>query len=327
MDSIDYRKKVASNLDTVKEKMNMILRGENLADVEDILARIDVSGETPYWFKKLKDGCGVPVKDGKTIGSILEKLVVCVIEKYILLSEKQLSINPAKGVDIPELELGIKSPSTNYCTSEPYFSAYERLLGNEYDAIIMLTDFQKTKGESNLNLRIVDVRYLHGTEIADQKLCKTAKQVRDNTSLDDNSIKKLFRFFAYVNQSDWEAKRILELINRVVIGKKDVVKELSLYQSKFEKDNRAKAKKNNPLLDPSIMTRLQSCASFKPVEQGVICAADNWVIDNQKDNGRYPNDNEWNRLLKSPLDGKITMSFALQWRYNFGGVFRCHPKR
>ena len=35
-----------------------------------------------------------------------------------------------------------------------------------------------------------------------------------------------------------------------------------------------------------------------------------------------PNDNEWVRFLKSPLDGKIGMSFALQWRYSFGSFFR-----
>lgn len=33
------------------------------------------------------------------------------------------------------------------------------------------------------------------------------------------------------------------------------------------------------------------------------------------------NDDEWNRFLASPLDGKIGMSLALQWRYNFGSLF------
>jgi hypothetical protein len=56
-----------------------------------------------------------------------------------------LQINPARGVDIPQLQLGIKSPSENYCTSEPFFSAYERLISNEHDAVILLTDYQTQK--------------------------------------------------------------------------------------------------------------------------------------------------------------------------------------
>jgi hypothetical protein len=59
----------------------------------------------------------------------------------------------------------------------------------------------------------------------------------------------------------------------------------------------------------------------QPLELGVIDAADNWVAAVQKDLGRFPNDNEWNRLITSPLDGAIGMSFALQWRYNFGRLF------
>ena len=39
------------------------------------------------------------------------------------------------------------------------------------------------------------------------------------------------------------------------------------------------------------------------------------------DQQTLPN-NEWNRLLVSPLNGQIGMSFALQWRYNFARVFR-----
>ncbi len=56
-----------------------------------------------------------------------------------------LRINPARGVDLPDLDIGIKSPSKNFCTSEPFFSVYERLLGSEYDALILLTDYQTAK--------------------------------------------------------------------------------------------------------------------------------------------------------------------------------------
>ena len=325
MDSQQYRNKVESNLDKIKIMMNKVLSGNNLQEIESILERIDVSGSVPDWFIMLKNGRGVPTKDGKTIGSILEKLLVCVLEKYILVDAPfKLSVNPARGVDIPELELGVKSPSTNFCTSEPYFSAYERLLGNEYDAIILLTDFQNTKGKSILELQIMDIKYLRGSEIADMNLCNYAKQIRDNSNLDSMSVKKLIRFFAYINQSDWEAKRILELIDEVIIKKSDINKVLDRISKKFNKDNEKRAKEKKLPLNPDILGRLKKIIDFKPnaIEQGVICAADNWVIDNQSDNGRYPNDNEWRRFKYSPLDGKITMSFALQWRYNFGGIFK-----
>ena len=55
---------------------------------------------------------------------------------------------------------------------------------------------------------------------------------------------------------------------------------------------------------------------------GIVDAADNWVVENYKDVARLPNENEWTRLLASSLDGRIGMSFALQWRYNFGRIFR-----
>jgi hypothetical protein len=60
---------------------------------------------------------------------------------------------------------------------------------------------------------------------------------------------------------------------------------------------------------------------------GVIDACDNWVVEVHKDFGRMPNDNEWQRLANGPLDGTIGMSFALQWRYNFGPLFGMPGKR
>ena len=60
---------------------------------------------------------------------------------------------------------------------------------------------------------------------------------------------------------------------------------------------------------------------ISPLHLGVIDAADNWVVETQKEFGRLPNDNEWQRMLAGPLDGRIGISAALQWRYNFGKVF------
>ena len=319
-----YRTLVFSHLETIKSKMNEVLKGENLDDISSILQRIDVSGVLPQWYTTLRDSHGLPFSDGKTIGSVLEKLLVCVIEKYVINQPGfTLSVNPARGVDIPELELGIKSPSENMCTSEPYFSAYERLLGNEYDAIVMLTDLQeKKKLKSRVTpLQVKKIRYLTGTEIADENLCTTARLFRDKFAHDPNTLKKVVRFLAYINQSDWEGSRILELINEVIINDKPFDESLDAICKKFIVANKRYKRDNKPLLDNEILHRLERIGNIQPLYLGIVNAADNWVIENQKDNGRYPNDNEWRRFMSSPLNGKITMSFALQWRYNFGGVF------
>lgn len=67
-----------------------------------------------------------------------------------------LGINPARGVDLPDIDLGIKSPSQNYCTSEPFFSAYERLLGSEHDMVVLLTDYQTAKKTPPLRMNLAN---------------------------------------------------------------------------------------------------------------------------------------------------------------------------
>ena len=317
---IENKNKVIENVPLILDKLNEVLNGDHLDEISPILSRIDRTGRLPVWFDSLQNHGRLPNLDGKTVGSVIEKLLVCVLEKYVFNSELQLSVNPARGVDIPELELGVKSPSTNYCTSEPYFSAYERILGNEYDAIVLLTNYQEAKNISPFSLQIINIRYLKGTEIADIKLCRLARLVRERY---ENELvrKKAIRFLSYVNQSDWEANCILKLIERVMLGHTNLSTLLNSFQRDFDSKNARYEREGKPLIPQESLERLQEIRSFTPVDQGIINAAENWVILTQKDNGRYVNDNEWHRFLTSPLDGKIGMSFALQWRYNFGQLF------
>lgn len=285
------------------------------------MKRIDSTGNLPSWFNTLQNEGRLPNLDGKTVGSVIEKLLVCVLEKYVFNSEVALNVNPAKGVDIPELELGVKSPSTNYYTSEPYFSAYERLLGNEYDAIILLTNYQEAKTRTPFRLQILEIKYLNKTEIADSKLCTMAKSIR-NLYGDELILKKTMRFLSYVNQSDWEANAIVKLMESVLIDGKNLVTTIHLIEKDFKRKNRKALKDGKIPIPQESLERILGIKEMTPDIQAIINAAENWVILTQKDNGRYPNDNEWNRFLRSPLDGKIGMSFALQWRYNFGSLFR-----
>lgn len=320
----ENKQKIIDNIPLILEKLNNVLNGQHLDEIAPILSELDRAGHLPKWFDSLQNDGRLPNLDGKTVGSVIEKLLVCVLIKYVFHSELHLSVNPARGVDIPELELGVKSPSTNYCTSEPYFSAYERILGNEYDAIILLTNYQEAKNITPFSLQILQIRYLRGTEIADVKLCGLAKSVRERFS-DELLIKKAIRFLAYVNQSDWEASCILKLMNNVILEGANLTDQISDFRREFERKNATYERTGKPLLPQDSLDRLLAIQNITPSEHAIITAAENWVILTQKDNGRYPNDNEWHRFLTSPLDGKIGMSFALQWRYNFGSLFHAEP--
>jgi hypothetical protein len=314
------KQKVMDNIPIILEKLNEVLNGQHLEIIEPVLSRIDRTGHLPHWYHTLQSDGRLPNLDGKTVGSVIEKLLVCVLEIFVFESELQLSVNPARGVDIPELELGVKSPSTNYCTSEPYFSAYERLLGNEYDAIILLTNYQEAKNRTPFSLQILQIKYLEGTEIADAKLCRLAKNIRDKYP-DELFQKKAIRFLSYVNQSDWEANCILKLFDSLLIKEADENRTINAIHNEFNRKNRQYLEQGKTLIPEDSLDRLLAIRNITPIEQGVIIAADNWVILTQKDSGRFPNDNEWHRFQTSPLNGKIGMSFALQWRYNFGGLF------
>lgn len=324
MTQVEYRDLVKFHVEDVKNHLNLALKGKNLNDIESILVRMHTPHDLPSWFTYLKEHKGLPYGDGKTIGSIVEKLLVCIIERYVLepISPLNLSVNPARGVDVPELNLGIKSPSENMCTSEPYFSAYERLLGNEFDVLVLLTNFQSVKDSRPIPLQIESIKYLDHTEVADKNLCDTARKIRDILADDEGSLQKVVRFLAYINQSDWEGHRILEIINQVLVEGRDLHRVMLMVTRKFTIDNRRLEREGKPILDKEILKRLKNIEAITPSHIGIIKAADDWVIKNQKDNGRFPNENEWRRFLHSPLNGKISMSFALQWRYNFGPIFR-----
>lgn len=316
----EYKQRIIDNIPLVMEKLNEVLNGQKLREIEPIMRRIDRSGTVPPWFTMLRDEGRLPNLDGKTVGSVIEKFLVCILEKYIFNGTLQLSINPARGVDIPELELGVKSPSTNFDTSEPYFSAYERLLGNEYDAIVLLTNYQEAKGVTPFRLQILQARYLRGTEIADQNLCAYARTLREKYP-DELFLKKAMRFLSYVNHSDWEANCILKLFDEVLINEHNLATILRRFERDFSTKNSRNIREGKAVIPQDSLDRLKAISDITPTSQAIINAAENWVILSQKDNGRYPNENEWHRFQSSPLNGKIGMSFALQWRYNFRTLF------
>jgi hypothetical protein len=318
------RHAVRDNLSEVMSSLNSALRGENLETLESVIARLARDGQLPHWYEELRTRKTIANLDGKTIGSILEMLLVAVLETSLFAKDGLiLRVNAARSVDLPDLDLGVKSPSKNYCTSEPFFSAYERLYGNEHDCLVLLTDYQEAKkSKGHFKLQVESWKYMKGSEVADQELCRIALTHRQwLVSHDESTAKRVFRFLCFVNQGDWRARWLLLLLDRMADDVSDFNKISHEIERDYTKQNKIRAKRNREPLPEADLIALRRVFAVTPRYLGVINQLDNWVTEFLKDASRAPNDNEWARILQSPLDGKIGMSFALQWRYNFGKVF------
>ncbi|MDM8549521.1 hypothetical protein QUF72_05565 [Desulfobacterales bacterium HSG2] len=317
------RQQVRDRLHESVEELNKALDGYDLETLEPVLKRISSGQGFPHWYPNLKQEQTLPNLDGKSVGSVIEMLYLAVLETKILRDSDipELKVNPAKGVDFPDLDLGVKSPSTNYATSEPFFSAYERLLGSEYDCVVLLTNYQSIKKNTSLKLKIVKARYFDNTQLADKQLCQIAREKRDwLLRLGEPEAKKVFRFLAYVNKQDWRARHLLELFN-VMPSQQEFSKKLEDIKQHYEKTNKDRIRNEKELIPDYELSCLLALEEITPVHMGVINAMGNWIVETFQDFGRYPNGNEWGRLKTSPLNGEIGMSMALQWRYNFSTVF------
>jgi hypothetical protein len=316
------RSAVKTNHRAIVASMNAALRGEKVESLKGVLARIGRGHALPHWYEELKASGTLPNLDGKTIGSVIEMVLVGILESGVLKPEGvKLRINPARGVDLPDLDLGIKSPSQNYCTSEPFFSAYERLYGSDHDVLVLLTDYQEKKKKPPLRLQITNSAYLEGSELADRNLCLVAAKHRD-WLLDEDEVwtKKFFKFLAYVNQSDWLGKQLLKSFSCFEAPEK--LREIIDKAAKdFEKQNQKRLKESKLPIPEEDLDVVKKLTGISPVQVGIIDAADSWVASTFEEAARLPNSNEWERLKKSPLNGKIRVSPALQWRYNFGCLF------
>jgi hypothetical protein len=125
---------------------------------------------------------------------------------------------------------------------------------------------------------------------------------------------------AYVNQSDWRARHLLGIVDDM--QDQNLIRErIELAKKDFQSKNKVLVAKGLPPYPSSELDKIINLGTITPIHLGVLDCADNWVVESQKELARFPNENELNRLNSGPLDGLIGMSFALQWRYNFGRVF------
>jgi hypothetical protein len=314
------RQLVRDGLAGIVGRVNRYLKGQKLETIQPILTRLGRNHQIPYWYPQLRNQGALPNLDGKTVGSIVEMLFVADVEKNVLKNRlaTALAINPAKGVDVPDLDLGIKSPSENWCTSEPFSNAFERLLGTDYDVVAVITNYQDVKNSPLLKIQLIRHHYFEGHEIADKGLCNRARKIRTRAlQFGDAPARKVFKFFAFAVQSEWLCKRLLELMSSLDEPRK-LPEILRRAITKFDIDTQ-KAKVPLPLEDRHFLTELEKRT---PLDRAIIDAADDWLVGRWQEAARLPNDNEWGRLQKAPLDGKLGVSFALQWRYNFGVFFK-----
>lgn len=321
----ELRNKISENLELIQTSINHYLAGNDLNELESILTRLGRGGKLPHWYDGLTKR-SLPNYDGKTIGSIVEMMLLATIEHKIFKDIPNLPvlmINPAKGVDFPQLGLGVKSPSDNFCTSEPFFSTYERLLGNMHDSLVLLTNYQdKDFKDGKSTLAIKQTKLLRGSELADKNLCALAKEHRNFLlSKNETLCKKFIQFLAHVNQSSFMANYLVTLLKNLQQEKKVIDKEIDKIDKNFEARIRKQIKKGEVPFDKAEISEILKIKDTPHQVEAIINCCNDWVIENQKEFARVANDNEWERFLVSPLDGKISISFALQWRYNFASVF------
>ena len=79
-----YRETIISNMELIKCRLNDLLSGTGLSQIEVQLKRMNRGGVLPTWFNQLAKSQTLPNLDGKTIGSVIEKLLACVLEKFVL---------------------------------------------------------------------------------------------------------------------------------------------------------------------------------------------------------------------------------------------------
>ena len=74
----DLRVHVKKKTDIIMSDLNSYLRGEKVEEIKTILQRLGRGGSLPHWYSLLEEGKSMPNLDGKTIGSVIEMILVAV---------------------------------------------------------------------------------------------------------------------------------------------------------------------------------------------------------------------------------------------------------
>lgn len=94
-----------------------------------------------------------------------------------------------------------------------------------------------------------------------------------------------------------------------------------ILEEEFHNKNKRLEAKGQELIPSYHLESFKQITDIHPIHIGIFKAADDWVLETYQETARIPNENEWKRFLTMPLDGAISITPALQWRYNFRNVF------
>jgi hypothetical protein len=292
------------------ERANLVL-----AQDEELIREVAQCTEGSYlkqskkiWSKFLKQLQSLEedefeISDGKSIGTFIEKLLT------VLFSIKKGCVftgSAAKGVDLPELNLGIKATSDRQPqSSEAFKNAYERIFGIENALLVFIYNGTAYLSEGEANLRCVQHYLLSETNVADKGLCTSAREVRDlyrEKIISTDLLKSVLRLLVI---SDKSKKAFLDMCR--------LIREATSILNGRTKE--VEFRYLNPKT-PDAKAYLSSAE----VQQGLIAAVNAY----QTEFSAFPfandgliTDKQLQVFDKHPLDGKISISFALQWRFQF----------
>jgi len=96
----ELRTLVRKDLNGVIAKVNQALQGRDLNALKPTLERVGRGAKLPHWLEQLEANGALPNLDGKTIGSVVEMLLIAVLETDTLngIGAPLLRVNPARGV-------------------------------------------------------------------------------------------------------------------------------------------------------------------------------------------------------------------------------------
>lgn len=294
------------------ERANLVL-----AQDEKLITEVEVCTEKSYltqsrkiWSKFLKqlelletDQFELP--DGKSIGTFIEKLLT------VLFSIRKGCIftgSAAKGIDLPELNLGIKATSDRQPqSSEPFRNAYERIFGIENALLVFIYNGTAYATGAETNLRCIQHYLLSETNVADKGLCSSAREARDlfnKKIISEDILRRILRLLVLSDKSNREFLNMCRLIREMAAILQGKIKGVEF---------RFLTVKNN---DPDLLTYINSAKTHEMLS-GAIDAYEKQFASFPFASEGLATTQQMKRFQEHPLDGKISLSFALQWRLQF----------
>lgn len=281
MDHQAGRKLLREKLPVIVREVNRYLKGCDHDQILQYILPFEQKRKQPLWLKHI-EAHGKPDRDNsKSWGTYIEKLLKAEMARTLAI---RITGSAAKGVDIPELQIGLKATSDkNPQSSEPLLSAYQRILGSTHDILVVIYNGTEFNGGDAKHLCVVETAWFTATQLADKTLCETARHLqkaaqKHTPPVEEEVLKRCLRLIAYVNR---QGRRLPAYYRRL----EDALKIVS--PDSIRQALAAGERETMPQLEPPL-----------------------------------PTPADWKTFLKSPLDGKISVSFALQWRYHYPGPDR-----